>query len=67
MAPERRAPNRMEAWFSSSEMIKQPLPTRAGKAEALVWKPMEKTMEASLPTKRATRSSISTCRSVVPV
>ena len=47
-------------------MIRQPLPTRAGKAVALVWKPIEKAMADSLPTNLATRSSSSICKSEVP-
>lgn len=65
-APERRAPKTMEAWLSSSEIIKHPLLTRAGMVVELVAKPIETTMASSLPTKRATSCSNSLWTSLPP-
>ena len=47
--------------------MRQPFPTMVGKVVALVTKPIEKTMEAGLPTNLAMRSSTSTVRSEVPL
>lgn len=65
LAPLSRAPNRMDEWLNSSEMIKQPFPTNAGMVVELVAKPMDPTIADSVPANRATSFSVWTCKSVV--
>ena len=57
----------IEAWFSSSEMMTSPSPTSTGMTPALQVKPLWKTTAASVCLKRASRSSSSRCRGMVPM
>jgi hypothetical protein len=57
LAPENRTPTRIDAWLSSSEMTRQPLPTTAGITVELVAKPMDTIVASSWPTNLATSAS----------
>ena len=65
-APLSRVPNLIDEWLSSSEMTRQPLPTRAGMLVELVANPIDVMSASSLPTNLATSSSAWTWRSSVP-
>lgn len=65
-APLSRTPNRIDAWFSSSEMTRHPLFTNAGMNVELVAKPIELINESSMPRNLATSDSHMTCKSLVP-
>ena len=56
----------MDAWFRESLMMRQPLPTSAGRMALFVAKPMPNVTAASLPTNSATSFSSSRCTGVVP-
>ncbi len=60
------APSMMEAWFSSSEMMKSSLPRTADTVPALAVKPDWKTTDASTFLKRAIFSSSSMWIFMVP-
>lgn len=57
-APLNRTPIRIDAWFSSSEITRQPLPTSAGTMAEFVAKPIELIIASSSPTKLATSRSV---------
>lgn len=56
-APDSLAPKISDVWFSSSLIIRSPLPTRVGMFAELVANPIPNTIAAGLPTNLATRAS----------
>ena len=66
LAPDPLAPVTMEAWLRESLMMRQPLPTSAGRMTLLVAKPMPKVIAASFPTYSATWLSSSRCTGGCP-
>ena len=56
----------IEAWFSRSQRMTSSLPQIDEIAPRFVWNPVEKHRAASLPMKRASRRSNSSCNSRVP-
>ena len=65
-APDSLAPKMSDVWFSSSLIIRSPLPTRVGMFAELVANPIPNTIAAGLPTNLATRASNSLWISRVP-
>lgn len=61
-----RTPTRIDAWLNSSEITRDPLPTKAGMNVEFVANPIELINESSMPTKRATRASAVRCSSFEP-
>ncbi len=66
LAPDRRQPSMMLAWFNRSEKMTSSFPTRAGMVAVLAWNPDWNESAASTALNFAILFSNSICKSLVP-